>query len=201
MLKENQLCKVKWHHENRQHYESLGYIFTSYQDYIMVKPEELTQYSHSEVVVICDYCGKEIVKGNHTYKRQHDKDFGDACKECKSLKQRDIFIRDYGVSNISEVKEIQDKRKATIMQRYGCENPSQIAGVQEKKMATCMKNYGVAIPLQSKQIREKAQRTMTINGNVPTSSQQLKLHEMLKKRIWVMYFESTMWFLFVRLCN
>lgn len=181
MLKVNQFCEVVWVHNNKEHFESLGYKFTHYHDTLLVKAEDLPRCSHKKVIVICDYCGKEIIKGNHTYNRQHDKDFGDACNDCRVRKQKDMFQRDYGVTNPSEIKAVQAKRKATIMERYGCENPSQIEGVVEKKKQTCLKNYGVTVPLKSKEIRAKAARTMAENGTVPTSSQQYILHEMLIK--------------------
>lgn len=181
MLKENQLCKVVWNNKNIKHFKDLGYKYTKLGDAFFVKVEDLSDYSHSNVIVICDYCGKEIIKRKSTYTRQHDKDFGDACNNCGIQKHKDMLQRDYGVTNPSEIKEVQLKRRATLMERYGCENPSQIEGVVEKRRQTCMKNYGVPVPLQSQEIREKVTRTMLKNGTVPTSSQQLQIHRMLQK--------------------
>lgn len=181
MLEENQYCTIKWNSANKNRLVSLGYKFTKMHSEVNIKVEHLSKKSHANVVVICDYCGKKIIKGYHTYCRQHDEEFGDACKECKAKKQKDIFMRKYGVGNASEVPKFQQKRKDTIRKRYGCENPSQIEGVQAKKEATCIKNYGVRIPLQSPIIREKVAETLLQNGTCPTSSQQLKVYEMLKK--------------------
>lgn len=182
MLKPNQYCTIKWHWTNKNRLVSLGYNFTGFDTEVKIKAEHLSKNSHTDVAVICDYCQKEIKKGYHVYNRQHDKDFGDACKDCGSKKQQDMFMRDYGVSNPSEVLEFSNKRKDTIRERYGCDNPSQIKGVQEKKESTCMKNYGVRIPLQSSIVREKVATTMLKNSNCPTSSQQIKVCEMLKAK-------------------
>lgn len=181
MLKPNQWCTVLWHWTNRERFESFGYEFTGYGTNVSVRAEHLTPKSHAQVVVICDYCGKEIIKGNHTYQRQHDEDFGDACNDCRSTKQKDMFMRDYGVTNPSNIPFVQQKRKETIREKYGCDNPSQIDGVQEKKEKTCMQNYGVRIPLQSKEIREKVANTMLQHDTCPTSSQQVVVYEMLKE--------------------
>lgn len=182
MLKPEQWCAVNWHHTNKERFESFGYKFTGIGTEVLVKAEHLSPRSHAKVVVICDYCGKEIIKGYHTYQRQHDPDFGDACNDCRSQKQKDMFMRDYGVTNPSEIPYVQRKRKATIKERYGCENPSQIEGVQEKKEATCMRNYGVKSPLQSKVVRERVAQTMLKNDTCPTSSQQYAVYEMLSKK-------------------
>lgn len=182
MLKSNQWCAVNWHHTNKKRLESFGYKFTGYKTKVQVRAKHLTPMSHAPVVVICDYCGKEIIKGNHTYQRQHDEEFGDACNDCKTKKERLIFMRNFGVHNPSLLPQVQKKRFDTIKERYGCENPSQIDGVQEKKEQTCMRNYGVRIPLQSKAIRERVARTTLEHDNCPTSKQQYAVYEMLKER-------------------
>lgn len=182
MLKPEQWCAVNWHHTNKERFELFGYKFTGIGTEVLVKVEHLSPRSHAKVVVICDYCGKEITKIYYAYQRQHDPDFGDACNDCKSQKQKDMFMRDYGVTNPSEIPFVQRKRKATIKERYGCENPSQIEGVQEKKEATCMRNYGVKSPLQSKIVRERVAQTMLKNDTCPTSSQQYAVYEMLSKK-------------------
>ena len=45
-----------------------------------------------------------------------------------------------------------------------------------------MKNYGVRIPLQSPVVRERVATTMLKNSNCPTSSQQIKVYEMLRTK-------------------
>lgn len=159
MFKKGQFKEVKWVRPTKEWYLSKGYIFTKIGDSFTVKAEDLSRGSKQEIVVVCDYCGKEFKKAFCAYIKQRDDKYGDCCFDCKSVKQKKIFLDKYGVENPSLVKEFQDKRKRTFQQKYGVDNPSLLRNVQEKKKNTLMMNYGVDNPMKSAIVQNKAKET------------------------------------------
>lgn len=87
-----QQIEIKWHPNTREHYTSLGYKFTSYNDYFYVHVSDLTKGSSYNVKIQCDYCGeiseipwKSFLKlSGNTY----------CCQEC--LKHKRIELDDNG---------------------------------------------------------------------------------------------------------
>lgn len=73
MIVPGQMVEVKWHPNNKEHFESLGYRFTSLKDKFEVKVDDLLPGQSILVKVKCDYCNKEklsryvkvINKNNH----------------------------------------------------------------------------------------------------------------------------------------
>ena len=59
MLKENQLIEIPWTQTAQKYFNEKGYSLFKGKT-IYVKPEELPEGSHREVVAVCDFCGKEI---------------------------------------------------------------------------------------------------------------------------------------------
>ena len=59
MLKENQLIEIPWTQTAQKYFNEKGYSLFKGET-IQVKPEELPEGSHRDVVAICDFCGKEI---------------------------------------------------------------------------------------------------------------------------------------------
>ncbi|MDY8021275.1 DUF559 domain-containing protein [Paenibacillus polymyxa] len=119
-------------------------------------------------------------------------------------KTKNTNLRKYGVKNVMHVPKFKNKMNDTILQRYGATNISQTEGYREKFKQTSLKNWGTESPLQNKDVREKIRKTIVQrygcdnplknediqkkqmqtlmkNGNVPTSSQQMKIFEMLSK--------------------
>lgn len=62
MFKKGQFKEVKWMRPTKEWYLSKGYIFTKIGDSFTVKAEDLSRGSKQEIVVVCDYCGKEFKK-------------------------------------------------------------------------------------------------------------------------------------------
>ena len=69
-----------------------------------------------------------------------------------------IFIK-YGVENIFESKEIQEKIRKTNIERYGFESILQSPEFREKFRYSCLEKYGVENPMQSPEIQERARKT------------------------------------------
>ena len=86
------------------------------------------------------------------------------CKECTLKtgldKMKATNIKNLGVENPFQSKEIQDKMKATNMKNLGVEYPGQSEEIKDKMKATNMKNLGVENPMQSKKIFEKCQKSL-----------------------------------------
>lgn len=85
MYKKGVKYPVKWGHNNKKYYESLGYKFTKYKDVFFVNPEELPKgYKEGAVFCICDRCGKEYTLSNYCVSKYRDVYEGiDLCTSCK----------------------------------------------------------------------------------------------------------------------
>lgn len=113
MLVPNQFIETTWRPANKQHYICKGYLFTAMKDKIVVKAEDLPRGSHMKVEVVCDYCGKTILKEYHAYLSEH-KEGKDCCKDCQPKRAVETLQEKYGVGNPFLSKEIQAKIKSTL---------------------------------------------------------------------------------------
>ena len=52
-------------------------------------------------------------------------------------------MRNYGVENPSQSKQIQDKRKQTFLNTFGVENPYLVQEIRDKANKTNLEKYGV----------------------------------------------------------
>ena len=87
MLIENQIIKVKWHSQSKEHYINKGYKFTKYRDLFLVKAEDLTPGATARVKVQCDFCGKEYDMAWYHYKESENKGRKNACYNCRHDKR------------------------------------------------------------------------------------------------------------------
>lgn len=158
MLKENQIIINHWNNKNKQYYINKGYQYTKIGDAFNVDIKDLTKGSKAKVIVVCDYCGKEIIKAYQTYIKQHDDKLGDCCKGCEQV-----------------------KIKNTWMKKYGYENVFQSDYAKEKSKQTCLKKYGTEFACQSDEVKEIIAKGLYNNQSCKTSKQQLKICEILKE--------------------
>lgn len=209
MLISEQLIETNWNPFTQKYYQSKGYKFTKRGDAFLVKVEDLPEGSHAKVKVICDYCGKEYTKVYKDYFAQHKN--GDCCVDCEGKKSqnaiidkygksylpnrtKEVLFERYGVDNPAQVDGAMDRAKKTNLQKYGyltallvpenrekCIDRVKDKSTQEKKKRTNLERYGYESPLASLVVREKIMETYHANGTVPTSSQQIKIYEMLKE--------------------
>lgn len=180
MLKENQKITIKWCGRNRKHYESLGYTFTGVGDSIEVDVDKLSKGSNGIVSVICDYCGKEVRKKYCIYLRGHDDKFGDACKDCTSIKFKKIMLDKYGVTNPSLIDEVKEKRKQTFIKNFGVDNASKSHIIKDRIKETWMEKYGVENIMDLPEFREKILASFVKNDNCPTSKMQEMVSDIVK---------------------
>ena len=69
---------------------------------------------------------------------------------------KEAMIRKYGVSNPSNVPEVQEKRKAVFLEKYGASTPLANKGVREKIKKTNLEKYGVECAAKNPEIRRKS---------------------------------------------
>ena len=172
---------------------------------ITVKVCDLLLNSHAQIRFSCDNCGKEGTTTYQTYK-QTEHDGKKYCRKCAAnIVTKQVWMEKYGVSCSLHAEDISQKVKQTNLERYGAENafaseiikekikkinmenlgveyPMQSQTVQDKSKQTCLKNYGVEYSLQSEEVRSKGMKKMSENGVVPTSSQQLDIYDIMKKK-------------------
>ena len=99
--------EIAWYYNNKDYYESKGYIFTKWKDIFLVKIEDLLEGCNELVEVKCDYCDdSEIYKIKYsTYIKGRKIIIKDACKKCTSIKRKESSLLLYGVDNVSKLEK------------------------------------------------------------------------------------------------
>ena len=120
-------------------------------------------------------------------------------------KQKESCMQKYGCEHFSQTDMWKEKYEGTMFDRYGETNPMKVDGLKEKQRNSVYENYGVYNPLQSKEIQEKVIltnidrygfknplqnpnvkqkqiETFYKNVTTPTSSQQLKIYNLIQQK-------------------
>jgi hypothetical protein len=182
MLVKNQYVEVNIINSNKKHYIDLGYDIKKNGIYL-VAVEHLPIGSHTKVNVICDYCGKLInIEYREYLKHKNETITFDCCFDCCHEKSKQANKIKYGVNNVFELDEFQNKAKSTMLERYGVESYLSTSDVKLKSKETCIAKYGVDHHSRSEVIKNKTNLTLIKNGNVPTSSQQIELHKIIQEQ-------------------
>lgn len=82
--------------------------------------------------------------------------------------------------DVSELQEIQSKKKQTCIERYGVENPAKCDEFVEKAKSTCLERYNGKSSQCDPNIRKKSFETMLAHDNLPSSKPERALIELLK---------------------
>lgn len=172
---------------------------------IFAKAEDLSNSSGIKVLVVCDYCGKEIEKTYQKYIKQREYIEKDACRDCFPLKEKDVcnikygkdctlqtdeniiktkntLMEKYGVENCMQSPEVLNKFKNTMFNRYGYEFAQQSEVIRGKSKETLQKNFGVDVPIYNKDIKKKVNHFVYVNG-IKVSNGQLKIAKLLNGSI------------------
>jgi very-short-patch-repair endonuclease/nucleoside diphosphate kinase len=199
LLKPYQKIKIKIISCVLGHYKKLGYD-VQVNKMFEIKAEDLSKYSDVEVIVICDYCGKEFSKKNKKYISQRGIVKKDACFDCFSLKQKEVcnikysvdstmqlediklkskktIRNNYNVDNAMQCEEIKNKLKKTMLLKYNCEHAQQNPNIQRRTKNTLLKKYGVENP--QKQYNYKYH---FVNG-IKVSKAQIKINNYLNGKL------------------
>lgn len=176
----NEKIIVTWQNANKKWYESKGYVFTKIGDDFEISSCDLTKGSRVLVTIKCDYCGEESKKP-HKY---HTKIFDgivhkDCCEKCSPLKLKEVFLAKYGVENINQLPETNQKKVDTCRANYGVDYPGQSKEVTERMKQSRIENLGVPWAMQNNKVKRKAKKSLHENGTSPCSKQQKYLHYLL----------------------
>lgn len=119
-------------------------------------------------------------------------------------KNKEILLKRYGVENVSQLKDVKEKKKQKSIEKYGVENISQSQEIKKKKEQKSLEKFGVHCVLQSesikckskekilekygvdnvgkvKEIREKTKRTMLKKYGVEYPGQSEKFKKKIRK--------------------
>lgn len=188
-------AEVRLNSCNVEYYKSLGYEIpmkkaakstkkVEHKDYvydfsktILVRVEDLTNGSRSEIKALCDYCREAIVTMKYKdYKQKTIFNHKVACKNCVSIKVKETSLMKYNVDNYAKTQQFLDTIKSISTEKYGTNYFAQSSDVIKRRDETCLQKYGYSNPMQSPEIRAKANETLCRNGTQKTSKQQLYLH-------------------------
>lgn len=97
-------------------------------------------------------------------------------------KREQTCIEIYGVPVACQNDQVKQNVINANIERYGVPFPVILESVQEKIKQTLIEKYGVDNISKLPEMREKAMKTMKENGVVNTSSQQIKIYEMIKQK-------------------
>jgi len=132
--------------------------------------DSLTKGSHKRVCIICDYCGETNDIMYKSFLNNKELVNKDACKKCRSIKNKEVCFAKYGVENVSQLESV--KKKMSEKSKAKFKKP----GYKEKVRETYRKKYGVDHMFQSKEIRDKIRQTsLEKHGHInPGQSKEAK---------------------------
>lgn len=159
---------VKINSSNYNYFFKKGYSNFKCGDILTVKVSDLSKGSHTKIKLICDHCKKEkIIKYNVVNK------YYDIYKEykCRDCKRKENLLKEKGVENVFQLKEIKEKIKNTIREKYKVDNISKSEYFQEKKKKTNKDRYGKDWCLSNKDIYNKVLKTVKERYHVDNISQ------------------------------
>lgn len=170
--------------------------------------QECFDILYPEKIKKCKYCNNITTFVNFSFGY---KDICD-CKECKHKHRiettRKTCLEKYGVENISQLKEVKEKKEKTFLERYGVKDflnselnrknmydekgvhKSRTKEVNEKRNKTLIEKYGSLdtfllnegrIKSNSKEGREKAKDTLMKNYGVSSTRKLEKTKDSIKK--------------------
>lgn len=158
-----------------QYYVDKGYD-AKWRVPMLVDIEDLSEDSHVDIEVLCDYCGKEV--SNISYRRYCStiKKFGKyACSECSSIHKKIGCIQKYGCENPTQNPEIRAKQVETLVRHYGVDSPLRSEEILQRAIQTFRCRFGVDNPLYSDEIKEKSAKSFYKYSSQKCSKQQLYL--------------------------
>ena len=176
-----QTVKVRTNGMTCKHYREKGYEFEKCGDFIEVDVFDLPKSSHEMVKIICDVCGKEVEMWYRTVVKCNKENKLITCtsNSCANKKREDTCTKKYGVKNVVQSQEVQNKMKDTNLERYGCENAMQNKEIQNKVKATNLERHGVENPMQCEEIKNKTLSSFQFNGTGPSSRAQRYINHIL----------------------
>lgn len=147
-------------------------------DIVTIDIKDLPLNSHRMVKVKCQICGVEKEVRYQAYNRSTNNGIDEYyCqnKECINTKRELSIMKKYGVKNVFELKEIQNKIKETNNIRYGVDNPLQSDMIKNKMKKTNLEKYGCENVFQNDDIKKKIIKTNNERYGVSFPQQSSKI--------------------------
>lgn len=209
ILFSEKFSKLKLNAQKSKIYSQKNYYESIAGDYIRIFPslkDFIACYNNNlDHPPICPYCGDycSIRKGEFPYRYNHscgkkecdEKRAKDLAKttiaSSESLKKsRETIKLRYGVSNISQLDFIKEKKKQTCQEHYGVNAPFQSSIVINKYKENSLSKYGVEWPNQSEEIKEKSKKTNLEKYGYVASAQAPEVKQKLIKNNILKYGHS-----------
>jgi hypothetical protein len=139
------------------------------------------------VHIRCDRCGV-----SDSFKYRSLKHFSEIRHSggktlCTKCLRKQTNIEKYGVENLSQSKEIQNKIKENSLKKYGTEHFLSSKEVRDKIDKTNEEKYGTKDLLQSEEIKEKIKKTMVKKYGVEYSLQSNEIKSKFQKSMMKRY--------------
>ena len=157
--------EVAWTNNMAKYWLEKGYPKLKPRDKFMVKVEDLKPRSNIAVEVLCDYCLEEGIETiiPMTYNYYTQKSLKTVPKNCCSkhqiIKTKECNIINFGENNSIRNNQINEKRKQTVINKYGVTNINDVPEFQQKKKENNLKKYGTEWPMQSDEVQLKFKAT------------------------------------------
>lgn len=162
-----------------QYYKDKGYD-AKHRTPLIVKVEDLPKCSFQKIDVVCDECFELITTNYHGYLVTCSSFGKYLCPKCaKQLAIKhgsETVMQKYGVKNISQISEFQEKKKLTFNEKYGVNYPMQCKEVKERQQKTIEEKYGVINASQLDIIKKRKKETTYLHFGVenPLQSEEIK---------------------------
>ena len=154
-------------------------------------PTILSKGSHSKILLICDYCGKEYDKIYKERVKANNIVDKDSCIDCRFKKREEVSLKLFGCKNSAQRKDIRRKisdtnknrlrsdefkkqTKETNLKKYGVSNVMYNSNIQKKQQQTVQNRYGVDNISQVKEIHNIATQNMV---KTKRANQTIKLYD------------------------
>lgn len=152
-----------------------------------------------KVTFTCISCNKEktvnissllkkdsLVCGNCSQKIKLKKHISENKDEWVNRWKTSVYNK-YGVSNISQCKEVQDNKKLTCLEKYGTEYAIASKEVREKINSTFEEKYNSHSAFSSKDVQEKSKKTMLERYGVEYAAQNKQIYSKVKNTNVIKY--------------
>lgn len=176
------------------YYRNLGYDIKGNIPFI-VKVSDLSKGSKYKITVKCEICNSESIVSYLNYNKQKKNSKKYICRNCTPIEYKKTCMERYGVSNVSKLKSIQEKKEKTCMENYGSKIPFTSEVIKNKIKIINNERYGGNSPMSSSKIREKSIKTCLKKYGVTHISKSDNIKNKVKKTCMERYGVSNVFYI------
>lgn len=144
---------------------------TNLQYYKSLRPKN--KYNKIKFKYICSTCHKEREKQLLAFKENPF-----LCPVCK---YKNTMLKNYGVINNFQRKDVKDKIRQTCLDKYGVEYSAQAERTKNAIKESNLKHFGTTCALASKEVREKIKETNLSKYGVENPFQSEEIKDRIKE--------------------